>query len=74
MKKDNLEFSSINICGRTKKQQDKVEEKLLKQGSLWGKFDILHDYVFTRKEFNQVRRANELIFRHENKRMSLLKH
>lgn len=82
MTKDNLKdepanstntvLGAVNISGRTQKQQESVEAKLLKQGSLWGRFEILHKYVFTRKEFNQVRKAQEIILRHKEKRMKLV--
>lgn len=65
-------MNALNICGRTQKQQDKVEQQLLKEGSLWGRFDILHTYVFTKKEVNQVKKAQEIIFNYEKKRMNLV--
>ena len=65
-------LGAVNIVGRTQNQQEKVEAKLLKQGSLWGRFEILHKYVFTRKEFNQVKKAQGIILRHKEKRMKLV--
>lgn len=60
-------LGTVNLSGRTKKQQEGIETKLLKAGSLWGKIDCLHKYIFTRKELNGVKRAKEVIDNHKQK-------
>ena len=62
----------LNIIGRTKIQQEKKEAKLLKQGSLWPKFKIFDFYVFSRKELNDVKKAQKIIANHKEKRSALL--
>lgn len=67
----NRVLSAFNLCGRTQKQQEKTEVKLLKDGSLWPKFDVLHKFIFTRKELNAVRKANIVIEQHKVKCKSI---
>ena len=68
--KSNVQYTmlgTVNLCGRTQKQQENVEEKLLKAGSLWPKFDVLHKFIFTRKELNGVEKAKAIIEQHKVK-------
>lgn len=61
-----------NLSGRTQKQQEAVECKLKKQGSLWGNFEILHQFIFTRKELNKVERAKKTLRFHKKKLNTLI--
>jgi hypothetical protein len=56
-----------NLFGRTQKQQDKIEAKLLSEGSLWPQLDILHKFIFTRKELNAVKRAKRVLHEYHKK-------
>lgn len=60
-------LGTVNLCGRTQKQQENIESKLLKAGSLWPRFDVLHGFIFTRKELNEVKRAKEIIEQYKSK-------
>ena len=57
----------VNLCGRTQKQQEKIERRLIKKGSLWGEIPCLHKFIFSRKELNQVKRAKTIIDNHKTK-------
>ena len=60
-------LGTVNLSGRTQKQQENIELRLLKEGSLWGRLDILHKYIFTRKELNCVKKAKGVIEQHKVK-------
>lgn len=60
-------ITMYNLIGRTQKQQIALDAKLKKRGCLWGKIDILHQFIFTRKELNAIKRAKLLIKNHRAK-------
>ena len=61
-----------NLIGRTEKQQEAIEVKLEKQGCLWGRADILNQFIFTKTELNAVERAKETIKNRTKKLHSLI--
>ena len=60
-------LGTVNLCDRTQKQQENIEDKLLKAGSLWPRFDVMHRFIFTRKELNDVKKAKAIIDQHKSK-------
>lgn len=60
-------MDKLNLIGRTEAEQKEVERIELEKGSLWGTWDFMHIYIFTKKEFDLVKKARKILKKHKQK-------
>ena len=64
--------AKYNLVERTQKQQEAVDRRLERQGSLWPRFPIQYQFVFTKKELNQVKKASKTLEEFKKKKLELI--